>query len=508
MNRLSRHLILIVFILLFWETQAQNKIIFPRPFAFAIDDLGWNIGNNTGDLNGQGPYRIGINRQMHLKDYKAIVNVGKSVGVRIQCLFVLSEMDRLNILKYHPTTTWKGAQWDNSQNINEEQIEIMNFVKENAAYMEFGLHGVGHEFWINGQKKRAEWYCIEENHPWDETIMKEHLQCFKDIMKQYGLSHENGHSFPESFVPTAYGYYWNPKGTYSTGKLMSDIGVKYVNTLFNEIKELNPPNGPNGGDFDHGVIVINRINYGNDWYQLDALPTVPIEKQESDIIETHWSNWLAQDNFLQSKTTQKFIKYYKMVQKTPDRYIAKNTEQFYAQWLYKKYTKITEPKPGIVNIDNTQMPKTVYQNKLLGNLVLKIKLDKNRHVTMAKLNNQPINVYFEENGYGFLYLPILQSQKYQLVYQISKHEMPVMLYHNGTFNVYDFAYKPNEIDLTLKVYGTQQIILKGIKKAKSIEIKNKNVQLINHNYNQHNHTLSINVKAHDIQGETTKIIIK
>jgi hypothetical protein len=204
----------------------KNRMIFPRPFAFAIDDLGWNIGTNSGEGENQGPYRIGIDRKMDIDDYKCIVEVAKQVGVRIQALFVLAEMDRENILVKFPTTTWIGKNWDNSANRCQENIDIMNFVKDNSANIEFGLHGVGHEYWVNGVKKRAEWYCTDDNHPWPEESSIEHLQCFKDILAQYKLSPEYGHSFPESFVPCAYGYYWNPTGEYSTGSIMSKAGVK------------------------------------------------------------------------------------------------------------------------------------------------------------------------------------------------------------------------------------------------------------------------------------------
>jgi hypothetical protein len=481
---------------------SQEKMIFPRAFAFAVDDLGWNIGNDTGDLDNQGPYRIGLNKKMHLDDYKPLVEVGKKVGTRIQSLFVLSEMDRLNILKKYPTTTWQGADWDNSKNISNEQIDIMNYVKENAAYMEFGLHGVGHEYWVDGKKVRAEWYNLEDNKPWKEEIMKTHLQCFNDIMAQYGLSKENGNSFPESFVPCAYGYYWNPNGDYSTGKIMLDAGVKYVNTLFDEIRELNPPKETNGGGFDHGVLVINRINYGNEWYQLSALPTEPIEEQETDIIETHWSNWLAQDAFLQEEVNSKFIAYYNMVQATPNRYVAKNTEQLYAQWLYNKYTVVTENQQGIVSIDNTKMPNKAYQNNILGTMVLKIKLNPKEHIYKATLNSDKLGVYYEDAGYGFLYLPRLAQKKYTLTYELGKKPMSKAIYLKGTYNVYSFKSDKNTIKAKIRVYGTQDIIFKGIKKAHQITSSNKNIHILKETYNSKNKTLIVTVKALDIQGET------
>lgn len=487
------------------KIEQGNGIIFPSPFAFAIDDLGWNVGHDEGDVDNQGPYRIGIDRIMDIDDYKCIVNVAKEAGVRVMGLFVLSEMDRENILGKYPSTTWMGKNWDNSKNICQEQIDIMSYIKENAAYLEFGLHGVGHEYWVDGIKKRAEWYCTEDDHPWSEESMREHIQCFKDIMAQYGLSIENGQSFPESFVPCAYSFYWNPDGNYSTGSILNEAGVKYANTLFDYIPELNPPTEPNGGGFDHGVLIVNRINYGNEWYKLDALPTVDIKEQESDIIESHWSNWLAQDKFLQEEVNKKWIAYYNMVQKNKNRYIAKNTEQFSSQWLYKKYTDVTENKPGNVIIDNTKMPSEPYDYNLLGNLVLKVKLDSNQHISNAKLNGEPIACYFEEKGYGFMYLPILEQKIYGLTYEMGDKTMDSFIFNKGTYNVYSYKVGQNEIKAKVRIYGTQVIDFFGIDKPQNIITSTPDVSIISKAYDDNKKHLTLQIKGVDFQGETTII---
>lgn len=482
------------------------KMIFPRPFAFAIDDLGWNIGNDFGDVDGVSPYRIGLDRKMDINDYKSIVDVCKTVGVRVQGLFVLGEMDRENILAKFPTTNWQGAAWDNSKNINKEQVDIMDYVCENAAYLEFGFHGLGHEYWLDGVLKRAEWYNKIDNYPWPEEIMRDHIQCFKDILAQYGLSKQNGHSFPESFVPCSYAYYWNPNGKYSTGKLMSEAGVKYVNTLFEEISELNPPQGNNGGGFDNGVIVVNRITYGNEWFELSKVPTVDIKLLESDMIESHWANWLAQDDFMQPATNQKWINYYKMVQNTPDRYVAKNTEQLHSQWLYKKYAKVNETEDGEVLIDNTQMPDEAYDHNLLGNMVLKFRLDSGEHITSAIIDGKSICCYFEESGYAFLYLPVLEKKSFKLNYTIGNQMMDSCIINDGTYNIYSFEKAANLLTFNVKIYGTQTIKIRCAK-PKIINSSNKNIKFISSKYDESTDVLAITVSGHDFQGETGQISI-
>jgi len=503
---MRRFLLLMAGLFILWAAKAQTNIIFPRAFAFAVDDLGWNIGTDDGDVDGVGPYRIGLDKRMTVDDYKPIVEVGKAVGTRIQCLFVIAEMDRLNILRKHPSTTWLGAQWDNSKNISPEQIRIMDFVKQNAAYMEFGLHGVGHEHWVNGKKVRAEWYDLEHDRPWAKDTILAHIKCFKAIMAQYGLTPENHQRFPESYVPCAYGIYWNPQSDSSTGALLSQAGVKYGNTDFSWVKELNPPQGDNAGGFDHGMLVINRLNYGNEWWRLSALPTVPLEEQKSDIIETHWTNWLAQDKFLQPKTTKAFIEYYQMVQKSKDRYVAKNTEQLYSQWLYKKYAKVKQVGKGKVLIDNTAMPEQAYKYDILGVMVLKLPIQNGQHV-QAKINGKPIPAYFEQFGWAYLYLPRLERQKYTLTYKITDKLPAYTVYNDGTYNVYQVEKQDGKLVIDLEMYGTQPVKVILPQKPKSVQSDSQYLKVRNYAYDSGAGILTITVSGVDIQGERGKLII-
>jgi hypothetical protein len=495
-KNLSIFLLLLLFV--FSTNNLFAQIIFPRAFAIATDDLGWNHGGSLGDS--EGPWRVGARRDFDIRDYKPFVEAGKAVGVRFQTLFVLAEMDRENVCRNYPTTTQFGKNFDNSANVNDMQLEIMKYVKDNSAYMEFGLHGVGHEHWIDGKRDRAEWYDLYGDKPWSEQDSRDHLKCFAEIMAQYGFTKENGQSFPESHVPTAYGHYWNPNGDYSTGKIMSEYGVKYINTLFEEITELNPPI-EFGGGFDHEVIVINRYNYGNPWYEMASLPKQKLEEYKTDIIEAHWANWLATDDFLQHELNQQWIAYFQDIQKSEKHYLAKNTEQLHSQWLYNHFTKIEEEKIGTVNIDNTKMPKEAYNNDLLGNLVLKIKLKDNEHVSSAKLKDGNIAAYFEEFGYGFIYLPRLQQEKYQLTYIVGEEELPIFVNNTGTYNVYSVNTNENEIDISLRMYGTQNVLIKTSKPKKVIS-DNEYLKILSEKYDENKQMLSLELYGRDMQGET------
>ncbi|MFO7445002.1 MAG: hypothetical protein R6W90_01490 [Ignavibacteriaceae bacterium] len=474
----------------------SQSIIFPKAFGVAIDDLGWIQGSSLRDENG--PSRIGVNREMGMKDYFPIVETGKALGIRFQGLFVLSEMDRLNICAKYPTTTKYGSDFDNSENIKQEQLDIMNYVIDNAAYLEFGLHGVGHEHFTNGIRTRAEWYDLKNKKPWPEHDTRDHLKAFTEIMAQYGLTKGNGHSFPESFVPCAYGYYWNPENELSTGKFAGGMGVKYVNTWFEQIPECNPPI-EYGGGFDHGVLVINRHIYGNQWYELASLPAASLEEYETDIIETHWPNWLAQDYFLQEELNKKWIEFFTNIQKSKTHYLAKNTEQLYSQWLYKKYTKVKEVK-GKIFIDNRNMPADAYNGDLLGNMVLKIELKENQHISKAEINGSTVSAYYEDAGYGFIYLNRLEQKEYVLTYETGVDTLPVYINNTGTYNIYSFKNTVTNIIFRIKMYGTQAVRIKCPNPI-SVNSDNPRLKIISSNYNNSEKILSIEICGHDIQGE-------
>lgn len=482
-----------------------QPILFQRPFQVAIDDLGWMRGSSLGDENG--PWRAGVKRIFDVKDYQAIVDIGKGAGTRMQGLFILSEMDRLGIVGRYPHMTYQQAAWDNSINIGKAQLEIMAFVKANADYLEFGYHGVGHEFWDeNGKRTRAEYYNTDENQPRPEELMRKNLDVFEHIMDQYGMGRKDGHSFPESFVPPAYGYYWNPKGPYSTGSIMSERGLKYVNTNFDYIRELNPPEMGSGG-FDNGVLVVDRQNEGNPWYEYASFPRIPISEYRTDIIETHFPNLLAQDDFLQKEVTEGWIGLYRQVQASEDQYVAKNSEQFNSQWLYKRHATVTEVRPGEVRIDNRNMPQEAYTHDLLGNMVLTVKLPEGRHVSEATIDGKPIPAYFEDAGYGFLYLPRLDRKEHVLRYAVGAAPMPFHVYLSGTYNVYATEVQRTSASIDIKMYGTQEVLIKT-RNVRAVESDNPKLTIRDRRYDSATGTLALTVHGHDIQGERGVITLR
>ncbi len=484
-----------------------SRMTFPRPFSLVIDDMGWMQGSSLGESDPPGPYRTGVKRCFGVEDYRCVVQIAKAAGVRIQAVFILCELDRENILSHYPTTTWQRDQWDNAPNRSRSQLECMSYLKTESAWLEFGFHGIGHEHWpAPGVRKRAEWYNLEDDHPWPEDTMRQHFTAAKAILAQYDLTTTAGHSFPETFVPGCYSYYWNPDGDYSLGKLLAEAGVRYANTNFTFIPELHPPEKINAGAFDHGVHVLGRLNYGNLWYELDSLPKVPLSMQPTDIVETHWANWLAQDDFLQPAVNEQWINYYRQVAALPDRFAARNTAQLHSQWLYKNYTTITAAAPGEILIDNFRMPAEAYANGAAGNLVLRIARNKSERLQSCSLDGAPAPVFLEQDNFIDLYLPVLRPHKYILSYTLGDAYPEFAVPLTGTYNVLLTKVEQNRAILSVRMYGRQEMTV-ICRKPTLTRSDNKALTIHSSRYEEESRRLTLDLEAADFQGVSGTIFI-
>lgn len=477
-------------------------IIFPRGISVNIGQVGWMSGSSQDNIGG--PWRAGIRRDFDVRDYQPMVEVGKALGVRFMSLFILGELDRLNILGEYPTSNPYGEKWDNAANIGSRQLEIMDYVKNNAANIEFGITGVLHEYWEDGVKSRAEWYNADEQKPRDEQIVRSNVELLKRLMAQYGITPENGHSFPESFI--SYGFYFNPDGKYSLGRVLSDNGVKYANTPYSSIRGLNHPPRLDGG-FDHGVLLLDRHNHGNSWYHYARLPDSIPSRIQTVVVESHWANWLAVDDHAQPALNRRWINYLSSIQAERDFYLSKNTEQLYSQWLYKKYTKVEEPEAGKVIIDNRSMIDDAYAYDLLGNLVLAVKLEKGKHISTASIDGKPIPAYFEAEGFGYIYLPALSKKNYTLEYKIGDRRMDRHVYNSGTYNVYHVVNHGSSLEIDLKMYGEQVVEIYTSKPA-SVISSNENLLVTSFSYDDKENIAYLTINGRNIQGERGVITLK
>lgn len=469
---------------LFFMTVEAYGIDVPKPMGIDIDDLGWKRGWSTAETGG--PWRVGLpeGRWMSKEDYEVLVYVGKSVGVRLKCLFIMCEFDRSNICADYPTTTWLGGDWDNSALVDDSDFAIMNYIKDNAAYIEFGLHGVGHEHWDaeTHERTRAEW--ANGIDPWPFEDVWGHMECFKKIIDQYEIS------FPKSVRTAAARYYYNPSDARDSGGLMHNWGVKYA-TL--------PP--PREYVTDHGLMVLERSG-GVGW---DAISSAPSDFPSTEIMTSHWANFVQENPAENHRAGDKWITWFNMVKDTSDRYVPKNTAQLYSQFLYRKMSDITIDG-NTVNIDNTNMPDWAYDLDLLGNLLLKHKLGEGEHILSAELDSGDIACYYEDRGYAFIILPKLDKQKYTLTFSTGPSDMITYVLNEGTYNVEKFESNYDSAKVSLEMYGTQKVKVKLLFKPQ--EVRSDNSDLIVREWSYEAPFINMLVLGKDVQGEKGTIFIK
>jgi len=462
---------------------ASFGINVPKPMAIDIDDLGWKEG---WDLNQSGgPYRLGLpkGRMMTLDDYEVIVNIGRAAGVRIKCLFIMSEFDRSSICAQYPTTNEHGSDWDNSALVSDNDFVIMDYVKGNAAHIEFGLHGVRHEFWDAETRKpsRAEWADSQKKRPYD--ILWGHMECFKKLIDQYGID------FPKSVRTAAANYYYNPDDPEDSGALMRAWGVKYA-TL--------PPNREYVTD--HGLMVLMRTG-GVAW---DAPNSAPDVYPETEFMTSHWTNFVDVNAANNHQAGDKWIAWFNKVKDDPDRYTAKNTAQLHSQFLYRKFSKISVTTNTVV-IDNNEMPDWAYTLELLGNLLLKHKLQDGEHISSVTLNDGQIACYYEQRGFAYIVLPRLQKKKYTLTFTTGTSDMPTYVLNDGTYNVEEFQSGPDNARVRLEMYGTQEVKVKLLFEPAEVTSNNDDLEIKRWRYE----APFINTVIHgrNIQGQTGTVSI-
>jgi len=150
------------------------------------------------------------------------------------------------------------------------------------------------------------------------------------------------------------------------------------------------------------------------------------------------------------------------------------------------------------------MPEHAYRNNLLGNMVLKLKLNPDQHVSEATINGNLIPAYFEEEGFAFLYLPPLHRKKYQLQYCTGNGFMPLHVFNDGTYNVYGLTRSDDHTLVTLKMYGRQTVKIQ-CNKPEGVVSQTDGLVVENFDYLADTSRLLITVKAANMQGTSGEI---
>jgi cysteinyl-tRNA synthetase len=487
----------------------------PYAIGQAVDDMGWRDWDNR--RKNVRNYQVLLKEKASLADYQTVVDVGKAAGTRLTTVWIMQDLDKHNICaraRYNTPVaqydmTSDGTGWRN--HLTPDQHGIMGVVKGNAAFMEFGMHGVSHEHFRHGVEQRAEYAHIDESKPgraktWGWADMNLKAQCFRQLIRQYFSKREL--NMPVAEVPPAHAYYYSKTDPHTTGALLHKYGVKYVNGGINVATNVR-----DGYFIDHGVIFINRA-YGTDW---DWVGSTPWEGYWNDFdapyypsdkygwVEAHFPNlWGAK---------AKWVKYLLGINDSQNRYLPKNSAQCSWQYLYHKFGTITE-SGGTYTIDLTRVDPAAYTYNLLGGMVLKTWVG-DREISSVTLTNGAGVLGYWKDTFGYAYLLIgkngnplgrLDPAVYQMTVTFGDQTMLSYVDLNGvTYNVYSFASDAHRASLKLQMYGRQTVRVKLPFAPASVECDNP--QLMVGKWSYADGVLTMDVRGTRLTGETGTITI-
>ena len=128
-------------------------------------------------------------------------------------------------------------------------------------------------------------------------------------------------------------------------------------------------------------------------------------------------------------------------------------------------------------------------------------------ISKASINGDEVAAYFEEAGYGFIYLPELKKKKYVFRYETGNTFPEKYIWLDGTYNVYHFSSGEHVTTGEIRMYGTQDVTFAGLPEPEKITITNPDIKLIGKKYDVSSKKLTLTLSAHDFQGETGKIVL-
>ncbi len=449
---------------------AEQFTSIPYAVGQAVDDMGrrdWNVRRRS-VRNYQRPRR----ERPTLRDYQTVVDIGKAAGTRLTTAWILQDLDKHNVsakAKYNTPRarydmTIHGRRFRNR--VGRAQRRAMNLVKGNAAYLEFGMHGVAHEHFRRGVARPAEYARIDRSKPgwaktWGWRDMNLKAQCYREILRQWFTPAQL--KFPVAAVPPAHAYYYRQTDPRTTGALLRKYGVKYVNGGMNVSTRITK-----GYLIDRGVLFINRAYGANrDW-----VGATPWEGHRNDFDKPYYPS----DNYAWSEAhfpnlwgaKGKWVECLIGMNDSQRRFLARNSAQASWQYLYHEGGAIS--KAGdTYTIDLTGMDRAAYRWDLLGPMVLKTWVGE-REISSVSLTGGATVLGSWKDTFGYAYLELgvngnpqgrLDPAVYEMTVTFGDEPMASFVDLAGaTYNVTSFSAGAHSASLKLQMYGRQTVKVK------------------------------------------------
>ena len=333
----------------------MENFIIPNALQIVIDDLGWM--NSEDDRKNHGPSRTAMPRNHVSEDYAAINALGKELGMKINCAFVIGEWDPDNRLKALPNFSKYGDAWDNANYLDREELKRIVEVVNASEYIDISIHGLMHGYYMDGvDNYDASDFFYQKNkvkYMLPEAELRARLDAFFGLLEYHGVKKEIN-----SYVPSSALYIFD-----SMSKILPEYGVKYVLQPF--VYTDFGAEKPFLVTTENGIITTDRNHFIENHTSIDNV--LPWDQCESDflalpkskcVIGSHFPNYLHRDPQRNGELTAAIASYVKSCADDFGSMMSRDLGFYSTQALYQRFAK-TEEKNGSFSIDVSAVPMPV-----------------------------------------------------------------------------------------------------------------------------------------------------
>ena len=321
----------------------MKNIVIPDSLQITMDDLGWFCGEDGREK--MEPARAGVKRNHEEEDYEVVNELGRRLGMKINCAFMLGEWDMDNRLKNIPHLSPYGENWDNASRFDKEKAKRFVDIINTSPYIDIAHHGLHHSYYIPGNVySNSDFYFLKDGKwneaPEDEVRMK--IEAFYDIYELNGFKKEI-----TSFVPPNFTYHLN-----HLSPVLKEYGILYLSTIFDRIE----PKTENlsSVEIENDIITVDRTNNLIDWDEMESNPlSLP---DTVGIFGCHWANICHKDPKKNYTLVDNWVKYFERCKGNFGTILSTGISFHATQLLYKKYSAVKNEN-GVFAIDVSGVPK-------------------------------------------------------------------------------------------------------------------------------------------------------
>lgn len=320
----------------------MRNIVIPSPLQITMDDLGWFCG--TDGRREMEPARSGVTRRHVAEDYKVVNEIGRRLGMRINCAFVMGEWDIDNRLKNIPCLSPRGSNWNNALSFDRAEAERCVDVINRSEYIDVAVHGLYHTYYLPDCKyNNTDYYYTKDNELFavPEKEIRMRLDAYFDLIEYHGF-----HKSINSFIPPSFRYMPN-----HLAKILRDYHILYASTTF---KWISHEDYTSGAVIDNGMIIVDRNNNLIPWNEMESKPDgLPVV---SGIFGCHWANVCHQNPRENISLVNSWVNYFERCKGTFGIILSRDIAFCSTQTVYKKYAKLSFHE-GKCMIDTTDVPQ-------------------------------------------------------------------------------------------------------------------------------------------------------